>query len=85
MNKNNQIPLINFTTSYTDFPVKQLTGMGLKHEAIQNLLDQCLLNDKEMKQGPEKLEEELADQDPIKLVLDEEKEGDEGEMEEGNC
>merc|ERR1712048_1304984 len=52
-------------------------GMGLKHEAIQNLLDQCLLNDDEMKQGPEKWEEDMIDEDKIQLMLDDEEEEDE--------
>ena len=68
-------------------------GQGLKHEAIQGLLDQALLTDEEMAQGPEKWEESMADDDTIQLALpgedeegEEEEEGgeeEEGEEEEG--
>merc|ERR1711973_731874 len=44
-------------------------GQGLKHEAIQGLLDQALLTDEEMAQGPEKWEESMADDDTIQLAL----------------
>ena len=68
-------------------------GQGLKHEAIQGLLDQALLTDEEMAQGPEEWEESMADDDTIQLALpgedeegEEEEEGgeeEEGEEEEG--
>jgi len=55
-------------------------GQGLKHEAIQKILDICLLNDEEMEMGPEKWEEVFADVDKIQLTLDygdeEDEEGD---------
>ena len=61
-------------------------GQALKHEAIQKILDQCLLNDEEMEMGPEKWAEAFADVDKIQLALDEgdddeeeEEEGDEGD------
>ena len=47
-------------------------GIGLKHEAIQKTLDQCLLNDQEMAMGPEKWEESMASTDKIQLSLDDE-------------
>ena len=43
-------------------------GQGLKHEAIQGILDRCLLNDLEMDLGPEKWEESMADLDRIHLT-----------------
>jgi len=56
-------------------------GQGLKHEAIQNLLDQCLLNDDEMKMTPEEWKADMEDEDKLQLNLDdeedEEEEGDE--------
>ena len=54
-------------------------GQALKHEAIQKILDQCLLNDEEMEMGPEKWAEAFADVDKIQLALDE---GDDDEEEE---
>ena len=58
-------------------------GQGLKHEAIQKLLDKCLLDDKEMEMGPEKWEEEFADVDKLQLSLgDDDEEGEEEEEEE---
>ena len=45
-------------------------GMRLNHEAIQNALDQCLLDDEEMKLGLEKWEESFASVDKIQLTLD---------------
>jgi len=58
-------------------------GHSLKHEAIQKLLDQCLLNDEEMKMEPEKWEESMASVDKIQLTLEEddyeEEDNDEGE------
>jgi len=56
-------------------------GQSLKHEAIQTLLDRCLLNDEEMKMDPEKWDETMADEDKIQLSLDE-NEDEEGEEEE---
>ena len=43
-------------------------GQGLKHETIQKILDQCLLDDMEMALGPEKWEESMADVDMIQLT-----------------
>ena len=57
-------------------------GQGLKHEAIQKLLDQCLLDDEEMEMGPEKWEEEFADVDKLQLDLGDDDEGEEEEEEE---
>merc|ERR1719432_141842 len=58
-------------------------GQGLKHEVIQKLLDQSLLNDEEMVLGPEKWEETMADDDTIQLAIpgedDDEEEGEEEE------
>jgi len=45
-------------------------GHNLKHGAIQKTLDQCLLNDEEMKMGPDKWEESMASCDKIQLALD---------------
>ena len=45
-------------------------GQGLKHETIQKILDKCLLNYKEIKMGPEKWEEAIADVGKIQLILD---------------
>jgi len=62
-------------------------GQGLKHEAIQKILDKCLLNDEEMEMGPGKWEEVFADVDKIQLTLDygddeeDEENEDEGEKE----
>ena len=50
-------------------------GYRLKHEVIQETLDNCLLNDEEMKMGPEKWEESMASTDKIKLCLDDEYNG----------
>merc|ERR1712029_1007270 len=57
-------------------------GQGLKHETIQKILDQCLLNDEEMEMGPEKWGEAFADVDKIQLTL-EDVDNEEGEEEEG--
>ena len=57
-------------------------GQALKHEAIQRILDQCLLNDEEMEMGPEKWAEAFADVDKIQLALDEGDDDEEGEEEE---
>ena len=57
-------------------------GQALKHEAIQKILDQCLLNDEEMEMGPEKWAEAFADVDKIQLALDEGDDDEEGEEEE---
>ena len=57
-------------------------GQALKHEAIQKILDQCLLNDEEMEMGPEKWAEAFADVDKIQLALDEGDDDDEEEEEE---
>jgi len=61
-------------------------GQGMKHEAIQKILDQCLLNDEEMALGPEKWEETMAGVDNLQLTLpepddDEEEEEDENDSE----
>ena len=57
-------------------------GQSLKHDAIQTILDQCLLNDEEMMAGPEKWEETMAAEDKIQLSLDEDdEEEEEGEEE----
>jgi len=53
-------------------------GQNMKHEVIQKILDECLLNDEEMALGPEKWEETMADVDKIQLAL----EGDDDDEEE---
>merc|ERR1712060_410358 len=45
-------------------------GHNLKHGSIQKMLDQCLLNDEEMKMGPDKWEESMAPFDKIQLSMD---------------
>ena len=45
-------------------------GIKLQHEAIQKLLDQCLLNDDEMNMGQDKWEEAWEEEDKIQLTLD---------------
>merc|ERR1712018_890414 len=60
-------------------------GQGLKHEVIQKLLDQSLLDDEEMALGPEKWEDTMADDDTIQLAIpgeDEDGEEEDGEEEE---
>merc|ERR1719427_2579184 len=47
-------------------------GVGLKHGPIQHTLDECLLDDDEMEMSPDKWEQEMADEDQIKLSLREE-------------
>ena len=44
-------------------------GQELKHEKIQMVLDQCLLTDEEMLQGPESWKKSMADCDQIQLSL----------------
>merc|ERR1712130_1093028 len=59
---------------------------SLKHEAIQKILDQCLLTDEEMEMGPDKWGEDFADVDKIKLTLEDvedEEEEEEDDEEEG--
>jgi len=60
-------------------------GQKLKHEYIQKILDQCLLNDEEMELGPEQWSEKWAELDKFQLDLEDEDEGEEeeGEGEEG--
>merc|ERR1712083_1089355 len=53
-------------------------GQGLKHDAIQKILDKCLLNDEEM----EMWAEAFADVDKIQLTLDDGGDEEEGEEEE---
>ena len=43
-------------------------GQGLRHEAIQGLLDSCLLDDREMEGGPEEWEQAMAGEDRIHLT-----------------
>uniref|UniRef100_A0A7M5VEK7 CobW C-terminal domain-containing protein n=1 Tax=Clytia hemisphaerica TaxID=252671 RepID=A0A7M5VEK7_9CNID len=45
-------------------------GMNLKHTVIQNLLDMCLLDDEEMKLGPDGWLRTMESDDRIKLTLD---------------
>ena len=50
-------------------------GKDLKHEFIQNLLDQCLLSDEEMEMGPRQWQEKWYDSVdrirlPTKLYID---------------
>jgi len=58
-------------------------GHKLKHLEIQKVLDNCLLNDDEMKLGPEQWEETMADDDQIQLDVDEYDVDEEGEEETG--
>ena len=44
-------------------------GVGLKHENIQNVLDECLLTDDEMKMHPLKWEQTMMEEDRIRLTL----------------
>ena len=44
-------------------------GQELKHQKIQMVLDQCLLTDEEMSQGPESWKKSMADCDQIQLSL----------------
>merc|ERR1739844_558796 len=57
-------------------------GQNMKHEVIQKILDECLLNDEEMALGPEKWEETMADVDKIQLALEGDDDGEEGEEDE---
>ena len=43
-------------------------GQRLKHEAIQRILDQCLLDDLEVRLGPQNWEVSMADVDKIRLT-----------------
>eukprot|EP00111_Clytia_hemisphaerica_P016097 TCONS_00047639-protein len=45
-------------------------GMNLNHTVIQNLLDMCLLDDEEMKLGPDGWLKTMESDDRIKLTLD---------------
>ena len=58
-------------------------GVKLDHEAIQKVLDECLLTDEEMNLGPDKWLEKWADEDKIQLSLEDEDEEDD-EDEEGD-
>ena len=60
-------------------------GHGVNRDAIQKILDECLLTDEEMALGPEVWKETMGEFDEIKLELEEgdeeEEEGDEEEEE----
>ena len=58
-------------------------GVGLKHQAIQECLDKCLLTDAEMALGPEKWEDNMLAEDKIQLVIDDEAEEEDEEEEDG--
>jgi len=60
-------------------------GIKLKHKAIQTCLDDCLLTDEEMSEGPEKWAELYGEEDKLglELDLDEEDDSDDEDMEEG--
>ena len=45
-------------------------GQGLKHDFIQKILDQCLLTDEEMLDGPENWKKMMAGYDTLHLSLD---------------
>ena len=45
-------------------------GHGMKHDVIQNILDECLLTDEEMALGPEKWFETMDEDDNIQLGLE---------------
>ena len=57
-------------------------GHGVNRDAIQKILDECLLTDEEMALGPEVWKETMGEFDEIKLELEEEEEGDEEEEDE---
>jgi len=59
-------------------------GQGLKHEVIQKLLDQSLLDDEEMALGPDEWEGTMADDDTIQLAIPGEDDEDSEEEEEGD-
>merc|ERR1719290_523605 len=56
-------------------------GHGLKNNAIQGILDSCLLNDEEMSLGPEAWAESMAEVDKIQLSLEDSDDEEEGEEE----
>jgi len=58
-------------------------GVEMKKEAIQELLDECLITDEEFAMGPEKWKETMEEFDSIKLSLEEDEEGEEEEDEAG--
>ena len=47
-------------------------GVGLKHETIQCVLDECLLTDEEMDMTPGEWETSMAGEDRFQLTIDEE-------------
>ena len=47
-------------------------GHGMNRDAIQKILDECLLTDKEMALGPEMWKEIMEEFDNIKLELEDE-------------
>ena len=59
-------------------------GMSLKHTVIQNLLDMCLLDDEEMKLGPDGWLETMESDDRIKLTLDFDDEDEDEESDDGD-
>ena len=44
-------------------------GQNLKHEIIQEILDNCLLNDEEMSLGPESWKSEMDKEDDIQNMI----------------
>ena len=54
-------------------------GHGMNRDAIQKILDECLLTDKEMALGPEMWQETMEEFDTIKLKLEEEEDDDDEE------
>jgi len=57
-------------------------GHGMKRDVIQELLDECLLNDEEMALGPKKWKENWEEINKFKLVLDESDDEDDDEGDE---
>jgi len=62
-------------------------GHGMKRDAIQSLLDECLLTDEEMALGPEKWKETMEHLDHIQLTLadDDDEEEEEEECQDKDC
>ena len=46
-------------------------GIGLKHKEIQDILDNCLLNDEEMAMNPDQWEQAMGSEDMIQMTLEE--------------
>ena len=63
-------------------------GHGMNRDAIQSLLDECLLTDEEMALGPEQWKETMEHLDQIQLTLiddDDEEEEEDEECQDKDC